>query len=273
MGGQNIFDFISQAISDLLTSKLGFLEASGLNLFRGLAIIMMAWFGIKAAISSAQGGEGFNFAKFADLLLVIAFGFAMLTYYTSPLPGMNQSFSELITGQASYVSSQIGGNQAEMITNAISTAEQQLGSPPGTFSFHEELTYFFVYTILAITEGVALAVIAYGFVATAVCVLLGPLFIPFFIVGKLDWLFWGWFRAFLGFALYQVVANAFIYIIAKVLLGLLAVIGPVTISNAYVLMPALIVTLAVCVYGLIKIPELTAAIVSGRVGISASPLG
>jgi hypothetical protein len=273
MGGQNIFDFISQAISDLLTNKLGFLEASGLNLFRGLAIIMMAWFGIKAAISSAQGGEGFNFAKFADLLLVIAFGFAMLTYYTSPLPGMNQSFSELVTGQASYVSSQIGGNQAEMITNAISTAEQQLGSPPGTFSFHEELTYFFVYTILAITEGVALAVIAYGFVATAVCVLLGPLFIPFFIVGKLDWLFWGWFRAFLGFALYQVVANAFIYVIAKVLLGLLAVIGPVTISNAYVLMPALIVTLAVCVYGLIKIPELTAAIVSGRTGISASPLG
>jgi hypothetical protein len=273
MGGQNIFSFISQAISDLLTSKLGFLEASGLNLFRGLAIIMMAWFGIKAAISSAQGGEGFNFSKFADLLLLIAFGFAMLTYYTSPIPGMNQSFSELVTGEASYISSQIGGNQAEMITNAISTAEQQLGSPPGTFSFHEELTYFFVYTVLAITQGVALAVIAYGFIATAVCVLLGPLFIPFFIVGKLDWLFWGWFRAFLGFALYQVVANAFIYIIAKVLLGLLAVIGPVTISNAYVLMPALIVTLAVCVYGLIKIPELTAAIVSGRVGISAPPLG
>jgi len=273
MGGQNVFDFISQAISDLLTSKLGFLEASGLNLFRGLAIIMMAWFGIKAAISSAQGGEGFNFAKFADLLLVVSFGFAMLTYYTSPLPGMNHSFSDLVTSEAQYLSGQIGGNQTQTINDAISTAEQQLGSPPGTFSFHEELTYFFVYTVLAVTQGVALAVIAYGFVATAVCVLLGPLFIPFFIVGKLDWLFWGWFRAFLGFALYQVVANAFIYIIAKVLLGLLGVIGPVTISNAYVLMPALIVTLAVCIYGLVKIPELTAAIVSGRVGISASPLG
>jgi hypothetical protein len=269
----NVFEAIKNAISDLLTSKMGFLEASGLNLFRGLAVIMIAWFGIKAALSSSQGGTGFNFAKFADLLLLIAFGFAMLTYYTSPLPGMNSSFSELVTQEASYVSAQIGANQAELIANAVSSAEQQLGSPPGTFSFHEELTYFFVYTLLAITQGVALAVIAYGFIATAVCVLLGPLFIPFFIVGKLDWLFWGWFRAFLGFALYQVVANAFIYIVAKVLLGLLAVIGPVTISNAYVLMPALVVTLAVCVYGLIKIPELTSAIVSGRVGISASPLG
>ncbi len=77
----------------------------------------------------------------------------------------------------------------------------------------------------------------------------------------------------MGFSLYQVVANAFIFIVAKVLLGLLGVIGPLTISNAYVLMPALIVTLAVCVYGLIKIPELTSAIISGRVGIAASPLG
>jgi Na+/H+ antiporter NhaA len=78
MGGQNIFDLISKGISELLNSKLGFLEASGLNLFRGLAIIMIAWYGIKAAISSAQGGEGFSFAKFADMLLLIAFGFAML---------------------------------------------------------------------------------------------------------------------------------------------------------------------------------------------------
>lgn len=269
--GQNVFEFIKQAITGLLTSKLGFLEASGLNLFRGLALIMIAWFGIKSALTSAQGGEGFNFAKFADLILVIAFGFGMLTFYTNPLPGMQNSFSELVTQEASYLSAQIGGNQAEMITTAIGNAEQQLGDPPGVFSFREELTYFFVYVVLALTEGVALAVVAYGFVATAVCVLLGPVFIPFFIIGKLDWLFWGWLRAFIGFAFYQVVANAFIYIFAKVLLGLLGVIGPLSLSNAYILLPALIITLAVCIYGLIKIPELTSAILSGRIGITAVP--
>ncbi len=269
----NVFEAIKIAISDLLTSKLGFFQASGMNIFRGLAVVISAWFGIKAALSSSEGGEGFNFAKFADLLLLIAFGYAMLVYYTTPIPGMNNSFGELVTNQASFLSLQIGTNQTELITNALSNAEEQLGSPPGTFSFHEELTYFFVYALLATTQGVVLAVIAYGFIATAVCVLLGPIFIPFFIVGKLDWLFWGWVRAFLGFALYQVVANAYIFIVAKILLGLLAVIGPVNISNAYVLMPALIVTLAVSMYGLVKIPELTSAIISGRVGITASPLG
>jgi hypothetical protein len=40
-----------------------------------------------------------------------------------------------------------------------------------------------------------------------------------------------------------------------------------------VILPALIVTLAVCVYGLLKIPDLTASILSGRTGTSVNPLG
>ena len=66
----NPFSFLAQAISDLLTSNLGLFETMGLGLFRGLAVILLAWFGVKAALSSAQGGPGFNFAKFADLILV-----------------------------------------------------------------------------------------------------------------------------------------------------------------------------------------------------------
>jgi len=77
----------------------------------------------------------------------------------------------------------------------------------------------------------------------------------------------------LGFSFYQVVAAAFLFIFAKVLLGLFAVIGPLSISNAYLILPALIVTLFVCAYGLLKIPDLTAAILSGRTGIWVNPLG
>jgi hypothetical protein len=269
----NPFSFLSQAISELLNSKLTVFESSGLNLFRGLAVIILVWFGLKAALSSAQGFAGFNFAKFADLLLVISFGLAMQTYYGTPMPGIGYSFSDLVTKQTQYLSNQIESDQADQISSAITTAEEQLGSPPGVFSFHEELTFFAVYVALAIAQGVAFAVIAYGLVATAVCVLVGPIFIPFLIVPKLDWLFWGWFKAFLGFAFYQVVAAAFLFIFAKVLLGLFAVIGPLSISNAYMILPALIVTLAVCVYGLFKIPDLTAAIFSGRTGVWANPLG
>ena len=65
----------------------------------------------------------------------------------------------------------------------------------------------------------------------------------------------------------------FLFIFAKVLLGLFGVIGPLSISNAYLILPALVVTLAVCVYGLLKIPDLTASILSGRTGTWVNPLG
>lgn len=270
---QNVFTFLGQAISQLLATKSVVIQAAGMNIFRGLAVILLVWYGVKSALSSAQGHAGFSFAKFADLLLVIAFGLGMLTYYSTPLPGVGYSFSDLITQEALQLSGQIESDQTQQISDAVVKAEAQLGSPPGVFSFHEELTFFFITITLSIMQGVAFAVIAYGFVAAAVCILLGPIFIPFFIVPKMDWLFWGWFKAFIGFSFYQVVASAFIFVFSKVLLGLLAVIGPLTLSNAFTILPALIVTLLVCIYGLAKIPELTAFILGGYTGSWVDPRG
>src|SRR3984957_2337151 len=263
---QNYLTYLSQAITELLTTRSAAIESTGLDLFRGLATILIVWFGIKAALSASQGYGGFHFAKFADLILMIAFGLGMLTYYSTPIPGMSYSFSDLITKEALNLSSQIESDQTQQIATTITNEEQQLGSPPGSFNILEDLTFLLIAVILAAMEAVAFAVIAYGYVASAVCVLIGPIFIPFFIVPKMDWLFWGWLKAFIGFSFYQVVASAFIFVFAKVLTNMFQVIGTISISNAFTVLPALLVTLAVCVYGLFKIPELTASILSGRVG-------
>jgi len=270
---QNPFTFLGQAISQLLATKSATIQAMGLHMFRGLAVILIVWFGVKAALSAAHGHGGFNFARFADLILLISFGLGMLTYYSTPIPGVGYSFSDLITQETLQLSGQIESDQTQQIADAIVGAESQLGSPPGIFSFHESLTFIVMAFALAAMQATAFAIIAYGYVASAVCVLLGPIFIPFFIVPKMDWLFWGWFKAFLGFSFYQVVAAAFIFVFSKVLLGMLAVIGPLSLSNAFTILPALLVTLFVCIYGLIKIPELTASLFGGRSGSWVNPLG
>ncbi len=114
----------------------------------------------------------------------------MLTYYSSVIPGVGYSFSDLITQEALHLAGQIESNQTQTIADAVTAAEQQLGSPPGLFSVHEDLTFLVIAIALAAMEAVAFAVVAYGYVAAAVCVLIGPIFIPFFIVPKLDFLFW-----------------------------------------------------------------------------------
>ena len=89
----------------------------------------------------------------------------------------------------------------------------------------------------------------------------------------MDWLFWGWLKAFIGFSFYQVIASAFIFIFSKVLTSMFQVIGTLSLSNALINLPALFITLFVCIYGLVKIPELTGAILSGRSGTWVKPNG
>ena len=145
--GQNIFSALAQAITQLLSSQGSTLQATGLDIFRGLAVILIVWFGIKSALSASQGLGGFHFAKFADLILMIAFGLGMLTYYSTPIPGTSYSFSDLITKEGLNLSSQIESSQTQSIADTITAQEQQLGSPPGSFNLIEDLTYLLIVVI------------------------------------------------------------------------------------------------------------------------------
>ena len=99
--------FIFQAINNLLTQNLGFFDAMGQNLFRSFATILVVWYGVKSALSAAGGRHMFNFDNFASLLLTIAFGFAMVNYYSTPIPGMGASFHNLITDESQFLANKI----------------------------------------------------------------------------------------------------------------------------------------------------------------------
>src|SRR5215831_3832329 len=76
----DLFAFLTQ----LMTDRAGLFEAMGNRMFRSFATILIAWFGIKSALTAASGSmtSVFHFDRFAELLLTIAFGFGMMTYYS-----------------------------------------------------------------------------------------------------------------------------------------------------------------------------------------------
>jgi hypothetical protein len=82
-----------------MTDNTSLFETMGLRMFKSFAVIMIAWYGIKSALSSASGGPGFRFDHFAKLLMTIAFGLTMVTYYSQPIPGIGLSFHHLVTDQ------------------------------------------------------------------------------------------------------------------------------------------------------------------------------
>ena len=262
-----------QAINDLLTQNLGFFDAMGQNLFRMFATILVAWYGIKSALSAAGGKHPFHFDNFASLLLTIAFGFAMVNYYSTPIPGIGTSFHNLITDEAQFLANRINQTELQTIVDRIGDFEARIDAP-GVTDLLGTIMYAVVIILLAAAQAISIVVIAYGFIATAVCVLVGPVFIPFFIVPKLEWLFWGWLRCFLQYAFYEVVAAAVVYIIGNLIIGVLTLQGTRTISTVQLIgwFPVLFITFLASIYVLLKVPSLTNHIFSGTAGGSSAGL-
>jgi type IV secretory pathway VirB6-like protein len=256
-----------QAINDLLTQNLGFFDAMGQNLFRMFATILVAWFGIKSALAAASGKDTFQFDDFASLLLTLAFGFAMINYYSTPIPGIGSSFHNLITDEAQFLANRINQAELQTIVDRIGDFEARIDAP-GVTDMLGMAIYVVVSILLAAAQAISIVVIAYGFIATAVCVLVGPIFVPFFIVPKLEWLFWGWLRCFIQYAFYEVVAAAVVYIIGNLIIGVLTLQGTGTISTLQLIgwFPVLLITFVSAIYVLLKVPALTNHIFSGTAG-------
>jgi hypothetical protein len=269
----NYLQFIFQAINNLLTQNLGFFDVMGQNLFRAFATILVVWYGIKSALAAAGGRQPFHFDNFASLLLTISFGFGMVTYYSAPLPGIGTSFHSLITDESQFVANKINQTELQTVIERVNDFEARMDAPGVTDSLGTIL-YTAIFILLAAAQAVAIVVIAFGFIATAVCVLLGPVFIPFFIVPKLEWLFWGWFRCFLQYAFYQVVAAAVVFVIGNLIMGILGLQPQGSISTVQLMeeFPILLITFLASIYVLLKVPALTNHIFSGTAGGSSAGL-
>ena len=256
--GQNIIAQLGQAITQLLSSQSSTLQATGLDIFRGLAAILIVWFGVKAALSASQGHRRLPLRQVRrpDPDDRLRPGDADVLLDADPRHQLQLQRPHHQRG-AEHLATRSSPTRPSRSPTPSPTQEQQLGSPPGSFNILEDLTYLLIAVILAAMEAVAFAVIAYGYVASAVCVLIGP-DLHSVVHRAEDGL------AVLGMAqgvhrlqLLSGRRRAFIFVFSKVLTAMFQVIGNISISNAFTVLPALLITLFVCIYGLVKIPELT----------------
>src|SRR5574338_416639 len=203
----NLLPTVQQAITNLLTVHEPEFLRFGYRLFLSFATILIAWQGLRMMLSHDSLGEQmFDFAK---LLMLISFGYAFITFYEAPLPGIGVSFSNLIPDQTGYFQSVLEARAFDNVYRHFDELSDHF-MQPDAWSILANLIYWAVMLLIAFAKAISLAVIAFGLIASAVCGLLGPIFVPFFIVPKLDWLFWGWFKSFIQYSFVPVVAIAFL---------------------------------------------------------------
>lgn len=260
---------VQQAISDLLTTYEPEFLRFGYSLFIAFATIMIAWHGIRMMLS--QEGLGEQLFGFAKLLLFISFGYSLIAFYEAPLPGIGVSFSNLITDQTHHFANILDARSLELMFDHLDELWAHFVQPDA-WSILANLLYWLMLIVVTLAKVISLAIVAFGLIASAVCALLGPIFVPFFIVPKLDWLFWSWLKAFIQYSFIPVVAFAFLMVFERFVFNYLTTLPPGITEDLYLVygLQALVV-IGTFVVGILLVPSLTSSIFSGQGGQSVLP--
>ncbi len=244
-------------------------DALGLHMILSLATIMLAWFGIQEALASAQGGPGFNAGRFISFFVLITFAYCFVKFYDGAIPGVGYSLKGFVSGGTSSLVDYIGTDSTQEVQNTVHAALNKIGSLSPSFT--EPYTLLCTYTvqvILSILTALIGVIIAYGAIGATIVGLVGPVFIPWMVFDKTEFLFWGWLKAFIGFEFYKVVAAATMSVISHLLITYLTsgAMQADSASHLIYLMPGLLILCFVAGFILLKIPTMTASLFSGHVG-------
>jgi len=260
---------IKNGCDNLTATVAPSVDSLGLHMVIALATIMLVWFGVQEALASAQGGPGFNVAKFLNFFLLITFAYCFVRFYDGSIPGIGYSLKGLISGGTSRLVDYIGNDSTQEVQDTIHAALGKMGTLSPTLT--EPYTLLCTYTVqivLSILTALIAVIIAYGAIGATIIGLLGPVFIPWMVFSKTDFLFWGWLKAFLGFEFYKVVAAATLSVISHLLISYLTS-GAMSLDNPKILialMPALLMLCFIAGFVLLKIPAMTATLFSGHTG-------
>jgi hypothetical protein len=266
------YDPIS-TVQHAITVLLGVTEpqflAIGNHLFLSFATILIVWRGVQMMLAGRQLGEDmFGFAK---LLLFIAFGYAMMAYYATPIPGLGTSFSNLITDQSAYLAGIISARSIQDAQQTLNNLWNSLAQPDA-WSILANLLYWTLLIVIALAQFALMFVVSFSMIASAICALVGPLFVPFFIVPQLEWLFWGWLKAFIQYSFTLVVANAFIFVFGHFLSQYVQTLPPGLLLEDQLLYGEYAVMILITfTVGVLLVPSLTRSIFSGGSGEAVTP--
>ena len=260
---------IKNGCDNLTATVAPSIDSIGFHMVLSLATIMLVWFGAQEALASAQGGPGFSVAKFLNFFLLITFAYCFVRFYDGSIPGIGYSLKGFISGGTSSLVDYIGSDSTQEVQTAIHKALAKAGTlSPSLTEPYTLLCTYTVQVVLSVLTALIAVIIAYGAIGATIIGLLGPVFIPWMVFGKTEFLFWGWLKAFLGFEFYKVVAAATMSVMSHLLISFLTS-GAMNMDNPQnliYLMPGLLMLCLVAGFILLKIPAMTAALFSGHTG-------
>ena len=281
---QDFKSFLDIVLDSVVGGAAPDIQTVGLQLWGGLAAVMVAWTGLKIAFSGT-----FQPWEIVRIVIGIAIPRTLLHYYTVPIPGVGFTFPGMIAGGGIWL-------QNLFLSDVVSAGYSEMTALVQAYGAHLSAAWSSGNLLSVVTAGVTVlfsslaslvlgaslvasllalfcvtyAQVIWAQVALAIAILLGPILIPFLLFEPLAFLFWGWFRTMMVYTLYGVVAGAVLRVFMGVGMGYIttysdALMGTGTADPLELWLWA-VVLLPLVVCGLmagLKVGELASMLISG----------
>jgi hypothetical protein len=266
---------VTQAINNLVLNNGASFLSAGTQLLTAIGTLMLAVKGLQwAAASASRHHSEFDFPALIQFFLLFLIAESLLRYYNAPLPWTNVNIHQLFPETGRQFAASID----------ISTLNQLLGAVQNLLSGEERpsitdplmiVVYYGIFLDMVVIEGALFALNILSFVMVGIGSIVGPLFIPWLMVQRLNWLFWNWLQFMLQYSFFQVIAAALTNVWATVLLNFWsnAIHGDYSLAHLAVLivpLGLLNIGFLVCIW---KAPSITSDLFRGTASAGGNLAG
>ena len=283
--------YLDQVMEDIMDANGPTILNAGNALWRGLAAIVVVWTGIKIAMSGT-----FSMWALIELVIGLWIPWVMLLFYATPIPGVGFTFPGMIAGGGNwlmsfFLSDIVTAVQTELgkLVLTQTTALSDAWSGTSWFELYSAIgevisnlvistsMMLFIFLCLVVIYAVTYAQVIWAQMAILILTFVGPMMIPWLVFEPMAFLFWGWFRSMITFALYGAIAGAIMRVFMSVSLGFLTTfISTADVDDPVQMVSWLLILLPLMVAGVIaslKVGELAGMLVSGGGGGGAGMTG
>lgn len=207
----------------------GPVATAGQRLWAALASIMVVWWGMQTALRGRV-----DLDELITLVFSLMIPWGMLQFYAASIPGLGLTTTEVLTGMGGWLQgvivadavSRFDGGIAEVLSAVVAVFGQEadrslwnvtvgaLRALYGLLTTGPPLGLLAAGVVIGGLIGAGQVIWAY--IALAIALFLGPVFIPWLLIPGLSFLFWGWLRTVLTASLMGPIAAVIMRVLSEV---------------------------------------------------------
>ncbi|MGC2656511.1 MAG: hypothetical protein WA324_00945 [Bryobacteraceae bacterium] len=268
----DMISWVTQSVDSMITNDGGLFVGVASTWLTNFAVFALVLIGLRMAYTAISHRHfAMDWATLGQFVFTFLICSLLLRYYNSPLPWGGVSFHQLFTENARFLASYI---DISNMNRVIAQIHQIVAGTerPSIWDPVSIIVYCWLIGEMFLIEALLFVITAFGFVATGVFVVLGPLTIPTLMFRGSAWIFWGWFRGMLTYSFYRVIASAYVFVWCSVLMMFFqnVVTGSYDLGHFLRIIGGLTAVLFAFGYGAFKVAQLTSDFFTGAAGAGAS---